>query len=185
MRKLSKREKGIAVAGLIAGALILIGAYVVSPFLDARAQASAKLQREVRLLQRSVQAIQQHEVYETQLEELRRLLEQYRQNLLEAQNSSIAYIQLEETVRTLATEHGVKIMRSNPLKEKQIGERYSKITLQINAEGNMTELTDFLYGISAHPRFLLVEAFFLRSFRQRDRIQLRPRLNVSGFIRLS
>lgn len=185
MRKLSKREKEIVTGGLAVGGMILLAFFVVLPFLDLRDEASTRLEREGQLLQRSVQAIQQHDLYKTQLDELNRLLEQYRQSLLDTPNSSIAYIQLEETVRRLASEHGVTIMRSNPLPERKMGELYSKITLQINAKGSMTQLTNFLYSISAQPKFLLVEEFFLRSFRQRKQIELRPRLNVSGFIRLS
>ncbi len=66
-----------------------------------------------------------------------------------------------------------------------MGGNYVKITLQINLRSDMSQLTGFLYALSANPKVLLVENFFLNSLRSRDQVRIQPRMNVSGFIRLS
>ncbi len=185
MRKLSKREHRLVTVGVIAAAVIILTVWVILPFLDRRATASDKLEEEARFLERSILEAEREDLYRDQLEQLNRSLTGYRQGLLDAQDSKIAYIRLEELVRDLAAEHDVTITRSNPLREGKFGDRYSKITLQINLQTDMSQLTDFLYALSSHRKFLVVEEFFLQGMRRRKQIQIRPRLNVSAFIRLS
>ena len=184
MRKLSRREKRIVTAGVLVAVLSLLLVEGLS-FLERQAEASDRVGEKKQLLERSIREVIKHDLYEAQLEELNRSLASYRGGLLDAQDSSIARIQLEELVRTLATEQGVTITRSNPLQERKIGDRYSKITLQLNLQTEIDQLTQFLYALSSHGKFLLVEEFVVQGFRRRDQIQIRPRLNVSAFIRLS
>jgi hypothetical protein len=46
----------------------------------------------------------------------------------------------------------------------------------------MAELTDFLYAVSAHSKFLKVEDFYMNAFRVRENVRLQPRMNISGFM---
>ena len=185
LKKFSKRDKrALMILGGVAGVIAVVFGLVV-PFYDAQEQVKGQLEGKERFLERYVQVIQAREVYQSQLDQLDSMLEQYRQMLLDAQDSSVATIQLEEVVRALATEHEVQVTRSTPLQGRKIGEQYAKITLQINLQTNMSQLTHFLYAISTHRRFLLVEDFFLNSFRARKQVRLQPRMNISSFIRLS
>ena len=185
LRRLSKRDKkALLILGGVAGVIAFVFG-LVTPFYDAQEQVEGQLEGKQRFLERYVQVIQGREGYQSQLDQLDRMLEQYRQMLLDAQESSVATIQLEEVVRALAAEHEVQVTRSTPLQERKIGEQYAKITLQINLQTNMTQLTHFLYALSTHRRFLLVEDFYLNSFRARKQVRVQPRMNISGFIRLS
>lgn len=185
MKKLSKRDKKTLLVGSAAAAVILVVFYGILPFWEARGEVAEQVQTRQRLLQRSVEMIRQEEVFRAELEQLDRALEQYQNQLLDAREESIARVQLEEIVRRLAEENGVTVQRSNPLQERKIGERYAKITLQVNLQAEMPELTNFMYALSAHPKFLLVEEFYMNSLRVRNVIRLQPRMNISGFIRLS
>jgi hypothetical protein len=49
----------------------------------------------------------------------------------------------------------------------------------------MQGLTNFLYALSTHPKFLKVENFQLNMHRSRRTVRMQPRMNVSAFIRLS
>jgi len=185
LRKLSKRDKrAVAVLAAVGGVVLVIFA-VVLPFYDARADLKERLTDSTELLQRYVQVLREETVFQQELSELEQFFGGYQSRLLEAPDTSTATIQLEEVVRALASENGISITRSNPLQERQMGENYLKITLQINMQSNMSQLSNFLYGLSAHPKFFLVENFFLNSFRTKEKVRLQPRMNVSGFIRLS
>jgi len=185
MRQLSKRDKrALTLLGAV-GLVILLAFAIVLPFYNAKRGVASELEDKEQLLSRYVQVLQEDGNYRTELSQLDRVLNGYRQRLLDAQDISLATIQLEEVVRTLAAENGIQVTRSNPLQEREVGENYVKITLQINLRSNMQQLTGFLYALSAHSKFLLVENFFLNSLRSQNQVRIQPRMNVSGFIRLS
>ncbi|MDA2933889.1 type II secretion system protein GspM [Acidobacteria bacterium AH-259-D05] len=185
MRKLSKRDKRALVILGVGGTVVLVVFGVILPFYDAKGQMENELEKKEELLGRYIQVIQEEEVYRAWLEDLDRVLVGYRQRLLDAQETGLATIQLEEVVRSLAAENDIRVTRSNPLQEREIGDNYVKVTLQINLQSDMLQLANFLYALSAHPKFFLVENFFLNSFRSREQVRIQPRMNVSGFIRLS
>ncbi len=185
MRKLSKRDKrALTLLGALAVVLLVVFA-VVLPFYSAKSGVAKELEEKEQLLGRYVQVLQEEGNYQFELSQLDRVLNGYRQRLLDTQDISMATVQPEEVVRTLAAENGIQVTRSNPLQEREVGGNYVKITLQINLRSNMPQLTGFLYAISAHPKFLLVENFFLNSLRSQNQVRIQPRMNVSGFIRLS
>ena len=184
MRQLSQRDKrALTLLGAV-GVVILL-AFGVIYFYDVKSAVASELEDKEQLLSRYVQVLQEEGNYRFELSQLDRVLNGYRQRLLDAQDISLATIQLEEVVRTLAAENGIQVTRSNPLQEREVGENYVKITLQINLRSDMRQLTGFLYALSAHSKFLLVENFFLNSLRSQNQVRIQPRMNVSGFIRLS
>ena len=185
LKKLPRRDRralGIGAALLV---VVVLGLYVILPFYEARGRLSQQVESQEKLLIRSSNVIRKTPEYLVRLQELDRQLDGYRQQLLEAADASIATSQLEELVRRLAAQNSVRVVRSNPLPERKTGERYSKITLQMNLEARIPELTNFLYAISTSRKFLLLEDFYLATFRVRNRIRVQPRINVSAFIRLS
>ena len=184
MKKLSKRDqRALIVLGGV-GVVIFAVMGVILPFYDATAQMAGELEEKEELLGRYIQVLQEEGMYGAKLGDLDWELAGYRRRLLDAQETGLATIQLEEIVRGLAAENDIRVTRSNPLQEREVGEDYVKVTLQINLQSDMLQLANFLYALSAHPKFFMVENFFLNSFRSRDQVRIQPRMNVSGFIRL-
>ena len=184
MRKLSKRDqRALIVLGGV-GVVIFAVMGVILPFYDATAQMAGELEEKEELLGRYIQVLQEEGMYGAKLGDLDWELAGYRRRLLDAQETGLATIQLEEIVRGLAAENDIRVTRSNPLQERKVGDDYVKVTLQINLQSDMLQLANFLYALSSHPKFFMVENFFLNSFRSRDQVRIQPRMNVSGFIRL-
>lgn len=183
--KLNKRDKRTLWLGGVAGAIILFVIYGIMPLSEASSELDGELREKAALLQRSIVAVENEDIYRSRLATLESMLDQYRGQLLDSDDGTVARVQLEEIVRGLAESNGVTISRSNPLQETKIGERYSKVRIQINLTGDMPELTSFVYDLSNHPKFLVIDEFFMNGFRLRDEIRLQPRLNISGYIRLS
>ncbi len=185
MRKLSTRDRRALTLLAGAGGVILAIFGLVLPFYDAQAQIQKEVESKEKLLGRYVRVIQARDIYRTQLAKLERTLQEHDQMLLDAEETSVATIQLEEMVRNVAAQNNIEVTRSNPLRERNMGEEYAKITLQINLRSDITQLTNFLYALSTHDKFLLVENFSLSSFRSKTQVRTQPRMNISGFIRLS
>jgi len=183
MKKLAKRDK----RALIGAGILIVGYVVVFqlilPFYDAGNTVDGQLDQKKRILRSAVRQIQEREAYATQVAEIDKVLAQYEQRLLDAPDSTTAATQLDEIVRNLANENQVTLTKSNPLQERKVGDRFTKVTVQINLDGDLTTTTAFLYALSVHPKFLLVENFSVSKFRLVNNLQ--PRMEVSGFIRLS
>ena len=183
--KISKRDKRVLVIGVVFCAAVFLALYVVMPFLDSSARIETDLQQAEQRLQQSISMIQRESRYRAERQELEQILEQFRAQLLDAQDSNMARVQLQAIVRELAEENGVTISRSNPMQERKIGENYAEITLQINLQGGMQELTNFLYALSIHSKFLKVGQFRINMFRSRNSVRMQPQMHVTGFIKLS
>jgi Tfp pilus assembly protein PilO len=183
MRKLSKRDKRALIGLGAALALYVLIFHGILPFYDAKAAVQDELTQKERVLRGALKTMQRRDVHSAELAEIDKVLAQYQPRFLDAQDPSTAATQLDDIVRNLASETGVSLTKSNPLQEKKIGERYTKVTIQINLDGDLASTTNFLHKISVHPKFLLVEDFAVSRFRMGQ--QLQPRMNVSAFIRLS
>lgn len=184
MKKLSKRDKRTIWGGSVVVIVILVVLYVVLPFFEAKEQVARDLEKRTALLEKTFQTIQAEQYYRDQVEHFEQRLAEYRRLLLDAKDETLARVQLEDVVRSLAEQNGVTIARSNPLQERKIEDRYVKISLQVSLQSGMSELTNFLYALSHHQKFLLVEDFAMNSFRVRNEVRLQPRMKISGFIRL-
>jgi len=183
MRKLGKRDKRAIAAGGALIVLYLLIFHLVIPLYEAQAEVATGYERETKFLEKAMQTLQQKDVYASQLEETNGVLGQYQNRLLSARDSSSAAVELEEIIRAAAAENRVSLTKTSPLPEKKIGDKYSKVTLQLNLDGDLAATTGFLYALSAHPKFLLVEDFGVSKFRNQALVQ--PRMTVSGYIRLS
>lgn len=185
MSKLSKRNKR---ALLVIGAALLIYLVVdqlVLPFVDIQAQVGQEIELKERSLLVAQRQIGQESLYQNRLDEVEKVVEEYQRRLLEAKDPAAAGVQLEGIVRGLAAQSGVRVSRSNPIPEKKIGEKYAKISLQMNLECDLDSLIHFLHAVSVYDKFLLTEDFNLASFRVRDETRIQPRLQIAAFIRLS
>ena len=185
IKNLSKRDRKALTIGVAAALAILVLFYVVFPFWDATEVVADQLDQREQYLQRSVRAIRDRDFYEQRLSEIERVLDQYERQLLDARDPTAASGTLSTLVRELAQLTGVDVQRTNPLPPQNVEEKYVKITVQVTIQSGMDELTNFLAALAAHDKFLQVEEFSINAFRSRDNIRLQPKMDISGFIRLS
>jgi type II secretory pathway component PulM len=182
--KISKRDRKVLWFGGALTVMILGVVYGLLPLYESMGAAEGDLgQQELNLAQR-VRAISSQDLYAAQDEQLDSELDRLRSQLLDASDPAVAQSQLENMVRALAEQNGVMITRSTPLQGKKLGDKYSKITLQVNVQSGMAELSDFLYAMAVNPKYLEVEDFNITSISARGEIRLQPRLNVSAIIRV-
>ncbi|HSR52705.1 MAG TPA: type II secretion system protein GspM [Acidobacteriota bacterium] len=186
LKKLNKRDRR-AVIGLGATVVVVVLVFfIVLPFMDAQAEVENDVDHQAALLQRSLDSIENQELYRTRLQELESEMRILESRLLDAGNPSLAQTQLLEILKFIEQQTGASITRSSPIPERSEGD-YTRVTMQINLECDIVELTGFLRSVAEHEKFLMVDEFNLnvgRSRRSRQDV-LRPRLRISAWIRLS
>ena len=183
--RLSKRNKRalLILGGLVAGYVAVFHLFI--PFLDRQREIGGQIASTRQEIQRHLKVLEQGPLYANHLDRARGTVQAYENHFLEASDVNAATLQIEETVRALASQNQIRVTRSNPLPEKRIGERYARIGVQLNLEGEYDSLINFIHAVSSYEKLLLVEEFQLTSFRVRKQTRLQPRLRIAGFIRLS
>lgn len=185
MQRLTKRNKRALILLAVVVAVMVLVSYVILPFYDAKGQIRSDIQSKQKELALSARTLEEKDAYLRSLAAVERVIAEYESAVWDARDASSATVQVEETVRAFANQHGVRVTRSNPLPEQKIGDEYIKISLQLNVESDMGGLVGFLHSIASHEKFLVVDEFNLASFRVRDKTQIRPRMRISGYVRLS
>lgn len=185
MRKLHKRERWLVI-GMVALAGLIALSYIPWTVHYANDTAQTDLETKIKLLDRSQKSVAKQAAYSQQLKQIDEAEARLERRLLDSPSVNIAQTRLLELLNALADQSSVTITRSSPVQERNEGE-FAKVTLQVNLECQITELTDFLAAIARHDKFLLVDEFSLNIGRTRRSQQetLRPRIRVSGVIRLS
>lgn len=187
--KISKRDRKILILGGSFVAVVLVIVYLILPAFDSMGQIAGDLDQKERMLSQTVKALGSRSLFEEENAILDNELQSLRSQLLDSPDPAVAQNQLENIVRSIAEQHQVVISRSTPLQEKKTGEKYSKVTVQINLQidrqNGMSDLAGFMHALSIHAKFLTVEEFYVNGFKVRDEIRLQPRMNVSGFVQLN
>lgn len=182
---ISQRDRRVLTLGGAAVGAILLVAYVILPLAELAGGIEAELQQKERVLAQRIRAIRSENHLRAELQKIDEQFRRLESQLLESSEVPLAQNELETIVRALAEQCGLAITRSTPLQEEVLGDRYAKVSLQLNLSGGMSELAAFLDALSSHPKFLAVDEFFMTTFRTRGELQLQPRVKVSGYIRLA
>jgi len=187
MKKLSMRERRILVGGGIFAVFILLVTYLILPFIDSYTSLNEQLTRQGKLLGESVQVIKDKQRYIDLSGEIDRELARLNRQLLDGSNEVTAQNQLEATVRELAESSQITISRSFPIQGRVVEDRYASIIVEITVEGGLDNLAGFLQAVSTRTKYLKVDEFNISSTLSRGNTvrKLSPRMQISGFIRLS
>lgn len=187
MKKISRRDKKILIAGGIAAAVIIIVTYVIFPFVDSYASLNEQLVRDGKLLQESVQVIRNKQIYLDRSARVDRDMAELNRQLLDGSDEVTAQNQLETIVRSLAESSEITISRSFPIQGRTIEDKYARIIVEITVDGGLDNLANFLQAVSTHTKYLKVDEFNISSTLSRGNSvrRLAPRMQISGFIRLS
>lgn len=187
MKKISKRDRKILIIGGISAALIVVVFYLILPFLDSVSSVDEELSRKAELLQESVGVINGKDDYLNLSAQLDRDLARLNRQLLDGTNELGAQTQLETIVRDLAEFNQITVSRSFPIQGRRIEDKYAAVTVEISVDGTLESLAGFLQAVATHSKYLKVDEFNISSTlsRRNSLRRLSPRMQISGFIRLS
>lgn len=187
MKKISRRERRILIGGGIAAVLIVLVTYVILPFIDSYTTLNEQLTRQGKLLTESVQVIRDKQLYEDRADQTDRDIGMLNRQLLDGSDEVTAQNQLETIVRELAEFSQLTVSRSFPIQGRITDDKYASITVEITVDGGLDNLAGFLQSVSTHTKYLRVDEFNISSTLSRGNTvrKLSPRMQISGFIRLS
>ncbi len=167
---LSKRERYVAIVSIIVVTLLLADRYIVTPFLDRRAQVETERQS---LLGEMARA--------TSLFKRRKLMEQKWQDMVSGgleSDASNAESQVLHAVRNWSQECGLMLSSMKP--ERVVGEgNLQEITFLIAGTGTMSSVGQFLWRVETASLPLKIKDIQLGS-RKEDADDLSLQLRLSA-----
>lgn len=169
---LRNRQQALTLLALVAVALLAGDRLLLSPLLKAWKERSARLVT----LQRSVT---QGETLLTRANELRQRWSEFRTNTFSTE-PSVAQNQLLKAFDRWSRESGAGVTAIKP-QWKQPAKDHALVECRVDAYGNLSTLSRFLYNIEQDPLAVKVEAIELTA-RDDNGEQLTLGLQVSGLI---
>jgi len=167
---LSKRERYVAIVSIIVVTLLLSDRYIVTPFLDRRAQVDTERQSLLGEMERA-----------TSLFERRNLMEQKWQDMVSGgleSDASNAESQVLHAVRNWSQECGLMLSSMKP--ERVVGAgNLQEITFLIAGTGTMSSVGQFLWRVETASLPLKIKEIQLGS-RKEDADDLSLQLRLSA-----
>ncbi|EFK11475.1 conserved hypothetical protein [delta proteobacterium NaphS2] len=186
--KIEKNRKYL----LIAGSLLLLAglAYRLWPSIQEVGQGLSGTDEDILLKQRQIakyqQVLEAKGDLEKQVESLKKTLKKRESGLFAGETPAIAAADIQKVLQEIAQKSQVEIKTVRVLKPEEVGNRYYlNIPVQLNIDGTIRNLKDFLYGIMISPKCLTVKKVGLRVLRSRRSSvdTIRADMTVYGFLK--
>jgi Tfp pilus assembly protein PilO len=193
-RRLSKRERGLAILTALILFVFIAKYAVITPFLERREWVKNQLDSQPQLLQRNLRYLAQKEVLLSALETARAQIKMREPKLLTGDTPSVSASDLQETVQAMATREGTQVITTRVLNPEAAGS-FSKIGIQLEIGGQIQQIANLIRGIETAPKLLVIDEINVRSlfrpigFPQPQGVpqvpaqNLRISLTVAGFAR--
>ena len=148
---ISKREKGVIVAGGAVTLVFLLMQYVVLPYWDSLAVTTEKIEIQ------SKRVIRGQDSVKAALHAARQQTASLETGLLTSKSDPLANAEIQGLVKDLATSKGMSFQRSDSLPVKGVSPEYSKVSTRVEITGTINQLVDFLASFETAPKILFVE----------------------------
>jgi Tfp pilus assembly protein PilO len=193
-RRLSKRERGLAILTALILFVFIAKYAVITPFLERREWVKNQLDSQPQLLQRNLRYLAQKEALLRALETARAQIKMQEPKLLTGDTPSVSASDLQETVQAMATREGTQVITTRVLNPEAAGS-FSKIGIQLEIGGQIQQIANLIRGIETAPKLLVIDEINVRSlfrpigFPQPQGVpqvpaqNLRISLTVAGFAR--
>lgn len=193
-RRMSKRERGLALLTAVF-LLVFIAKYaVITPFLERREWVKNQLESQPQLLQKNLRYLAQKDALASALETARAQIKMQEPKLLTGDTPSVSASDLQETVQAMAAREGTQVITTRVLNPEAAGS-FSKIGIQLEISGQIQQIANLVRGIETAPKLLVIDEINVRSlfrpigFPQPQGVpqvpaqNLRISLTVAGFAR--
>lgn len=161
-QRLSARERLLAGFAVLALLLVVVRYGVISPYLDYTASLDEQIEQErQRVFKMERQSTRTGHISE-QLNSLRQRFQTTWQKLIPGATPSVAAANLQERVRTLASQSGLDLVTTQVMRDEAVGE-FRKATVQVTLRGELPAVANFLAGVEYGDWRLAVSTLEVRS----------------------
>jgi Tfp pilus assembly protein PilO len=156
-RNISKREKGLIVAGGAVTLIFVLTQYVVLPYWDSFADTAEKLEIQSKRVGSYRRVLRGQNSVRAALQAVQQQTASSETGLLTSKSDPLANAEIQGLVKGLATSKGMSFQRSDSLPVKGVSPEYSKVSTRVEITGAINQLVDFLAGFETAPKILFVE----------------------------
>jgi general secretion pathway protein M len=161
-QRLSARERLLAGFAGLALLLVIVRYGIVSPYLDYSASLEEKIEQEwQRVFKMERQSTRTAHITE-RLNLLHQRSQSTWQKLIPGATPSVAAANLQERVRTLASQNGLDLVTTQVMRDEAVGE-FRKATVQVTLRGELPAVANFLAGVEYGDWRLAVSTLDVRS----------------------
>jgi general secretion pathway protein M len=161
-QRFSAREQLLGGIAGLALLLVLVRYVVISPYLGYTKSLEEKIDQDwQRVFKMERQSTRTGKV-EERLNLLRQRSQTVRQKLIPGATPSVAAANLQERVRTLASQSGLDLVTTQVMRDEAVGE-FRKATVQVTLRGELPAVADFLAGVEYGDWRLTVSSLEVRS----------------------
>ncbi len=161
-QRLSAREQLLAGLAGIALLLVVVRYGVIGPYLEYTRSLEEEIEQDwQRLFKMERQSARADKVKE-RLSLLSQRYQAIQQKLIPGATPSVAAANLQERVRTLASQSGLDLVTTQVMRDEAVGE-FRKATVQVTLRGELPAVADFLAGIEYGEWRLTVSSLEVRS----------------------
>jgi Tfp pilus assembly protein PilO len=154
---ISKREKGVIVAGGAVTLVFLLMQYVVLPYWDSLAVTTEKIEIQSKRVSSYRRVLRGQDSVKAALQAARQQTASLETGLLTSKSDPLANAEIQGLVKDLATSKGMSFQRSDSLPVKGASPEYSKVSTRVEITGTINQLVDFLASFETAPKILFVE----------------------------
>ncbi len=178
--RVSAREKRFLTTGGALAAAILLGLYVVEPFLTARTAAREEIALARRTVERQGVLDAERERLQGQIARLEGRLQEDEGLLFAGERLPVVAAEIQGLLHALGQETGVAILREN-VPQPRKADRYTQVTVELSVRGELRAVRDFLYRVQTAPKLLGVPRLAIRGTTSRTQTALTADLQVIGY----
>jgi hypothetical protein len=179
--KINSREKRIIAIGICIAVAVMLY-YAAALLLPDRESLSQEVSLKKRILLRQRETLTGEDSYKKRIDLYGGRLQKEAALFLPGDNPNVAGAELQKILKDFADQSGVEITQKNILPEKRVQDLLTKVSVRIDTNCNLEQLTQFLAAIGNYDKYLKIDECMINAFKIQKRFEIRPSLTIAGYI---
>ncbi|MEC7640768.1 MAG: type II secretion system protein GspM [Nitrospinota bacterium] len=182
IKYLSAREQRALIVGGICVVIYMIFVFGVKPVYLQQKKIEEQIQNKIFFIKKYHEILNQKAYYKQKGKANKAIQIKLARQFLGNKKPALAAASLQKTLERYAKQTSVNI-ESARIEKPRYTERLLTVPVEINIRSTLNNLTQFIYLIENHEKFMVVEEVAIRRINKSDPEELQTRLLVLGFIR--
>jgi hypothetical protein len=179
--KINSREKRIITIGICIAVAVMIY-YAATLLLPDRESLSQEVSLKKRMLLKQRETLTGEDSYKKRIDLYGGRLQKEVALFLPGDNPNVAGAELQKILKDFADRSGVEITQKNILPEKKVQDLLTKVSVRIDTNCNLEQLTQFMAAIGSYEKYLKIDECMINAFKIQKRYEIRPSLTIAGYI---